>query len=126
MAGAAGALRAPTRTRRGELPCSCHVGPVVPIACRPPQFWGCPAPPSTDTLRTNQFEWGFGMEWVQWVLATVVACAGIAWFVVVRPMPRRGWRSLNERMAAQVSQSAELLSECSGSGQVGGRLSTMR
>jgi len=66
------------------------------------------------------------MEWVHWVLVTVVACAGIAWVVLIRPTPHRGWRSLNERMAAQVTQSAELLSECSGTGQVGGRLSTLR
>lgn len=83
-------------------------------------------PPETHTLWPNQFEWGLGMEWVHWVLVTVVACAGLAWFLVIRPMPRRGWRSLNERMAAQVTQSAELLSECSGTEQIGGRLSTMR
>ena len=67
------------------------------------------------------------MEWVLWLLVfTVVACVGVGWVSVILPMQHRGWRSLNDRMAAQVTQSAELLSECSGKSSVSGRLSTFR
>lgn len=67
------------------------------------------------------------MEWVHWMIATIfVACLGVAWICLIRPTQHRRWQSLNERMAAQVTQSAELLSECSGTGKVGARLSTIR
>ena len=67
------------------------------------------------------------MEWVHWMIATTfVACVGVVWIGLFRPTQHRRWKSLDERMAAQVTQSAELLSECSGTGKVGARLSTMR
>jgi|UPI000482CD45 hypothetical protein len=67
------------------------------------------------------------MEWLHWVFAaSFVAGVGIVWVFVIRPTQHRRWKSLNERMAAQVTQSAELLSECSGAGKVGTRLSTIR
>ncbi|MGJ7506058.1 hypothetical protein [Variovorax sp. GT1P44] len=74
----------------------------------------------------NNPERGFGMEWMHWLIATFVACVGVVWFSLIRPAQHRRWQSLDERMAAQVTQSAELLSECSGSGKVGARLSTIR
>ncbi|MDM0073710.1 hypothetical protein QTH90_04925 [Variovorax sp. J2P1-59] len=67
------------------------------------------------------------MEWVHWLLVVAVAaCAGTGWVFVSLSTKHRGWKSLNERMAAQVTQSAELLSECSGNGKRSGRLSTIR
>ncbi|MDM0049650.1 hypothetical protein [Variovorax sp. J22R115] len=64
------------------------------------------------------------MHWL--LVLTVVACVGVVWIFMIRPMQHRGWKSLNDRMAAQVTQSAELLSECAGNAKVGGRLSTLR
>ncbi|MDM0001786.1 hypothetical protein QTI24_24475 [Variovorax sp. J22P240] len=48
----------------------------------------------------------------RWLLvSTVVACVGVVWIFMIGPMQHRGWKSPNGRMAAQVTQSAELLSE---------------
>jgi hypothetical protein len=66
------------------------------------------------------------MEWVHWLFVFIVAvCVGLGWAAVVRPMQHRGWKSLNDRMAAQVTQSAELLGECAGDAPFAGRRSTI-
>ncbi len=67
------------------------------------------------------------MESMHWLLvsALIAFVAGLGWLLVIRPM-YRVWASLNDRMADQVTQSAELLRDCDAGGSVPGRLSTIR
>jgi hypothetical protein len=68
------------------------------------------------------------MELMQWLcVAAAAAVVGIGWFFLI-PI-YRGWKSLDERMTDQVTQSAALVKECSapmGCGTAFGRLSTIR
>jgi hypothetical protein len=67
------------------------------------------------------------MESMHWLLVSAffAVAAALAWLLVIRPV-YRVWASLNDRMAEQVTQSAELLRDCGGAGPVSGRLSTIR
>ena len=67
------------------------------------------------------------MESMHWLLVSAffAVSAGLAWLLVIRPV-YRVWASLNDRMADQVTQSAELLRDCGAGGSVPARLSTIR
>jgi len=63
------------------------------------------------------------MHW--FFLAAGVAVVAMGWALFVAPV-YRAWRSLDERMADQVTQSAELLRRCTSFSSGFGRVSTIR
>ena len=67
------------------------------------------------------------MESMHWLLVSAffAVAAALAWLLVIRPA-YRVWATLNDRMADQVTQSAELLRDCGGVGPASGHLSTIR
>jgi hypothetical protein len=78
-------------------------------------------------LRDQQEQEESRMESMHWlfVSAFIAFAAGLGWLFVIRPV-YRVWGSLNDRMADQVTQSAELLRDCDAGGSAPGRLSTIR